>query len=453
MTDHAKRLAEFAANLRFENLPEAVVEKVRLFLADYYAAGIAGYQVNRVFNQAVLELIHEDGGIGQSSVLFDEGKYPAANAAFMNAVYTHGADMDDGNRLSAGHIGTSVISSVFAVAETLNVLWNDVFVAIVIGYEFFNRIAGAAQPDLYQKGFHSTGVAGSMACAAACAKLLGLDQKGIYNSVSLAAVQSSGLLLIDESNQSCKPINPANAARIGVLSARLALKRVEGPNYPLDSQKGWFHAFSDNPDCDILLDGLGSQYTICDSYIKLYPACRHTHCCIDAALALREKLFHGGPCQIREIEKIEIAIYPNAIRSAGEIGMPKSEEEAKFSIRYAFAVALFKGRFGLEELIPQQEKAIADLIERIELLSDSGMEDRSKGIRGAKVTVSLSNGDVFVKEVLIPKGEGTHALNWCDMKEKMAVCASQMMSRKESDALAERCQEIRLEDPFTWITI
>lgn len=34
------------------------------------------------------------------------------NAAFMNAVYAHGADMDDGNRKSAGHIGAHVISSV-----------------------------------------------------------------------------------------------------------------------------------------------------------------------------------------------------------------------------------------------------------------------------------------------------------------------------------------------------
>ena len=88
------------------------------------------------------------------------------NAAFMNAVYAHGADMDDGNRKSAGHIGAHVISSVFALGEKLGVTWKDIIVAINVGYEFFNRIAGAAQPGLYNRGFHSTGIAGAMACGA-----------------------------------------------------------------------------------------------------------------------------------------------------------------------------------------------------------------------------------------------------------------------------------------------
>ena len=103
--------------------------------------------------------------------------------------------------------------------------------------KFFNRIAGAAQPGLYNRGFHSTGIAGAMACGAACAKLMGLDRCGVYNSVSLAAIQSSGLIIIDESGQRCKPINPANAARIGVLSALMAERGLLSSQNPLESQK------------------------------------------------------------------------------------------------------------------------------------------------------------------------------------------------------------------------
>ena len=83
-----------------------------MFIADYYAASIAGYRVNKQFNKVVMSIIKEDSGTEQASILFEKKKYPVTNAAFMNAVYAHGADMDDGNRKSAGHIGAHVISSV-----------------------------------------------------------------------------------------------------------------------------------------------------------------------------------------------------------------------------------------------------------------------------------------------------------------------------------------------------
>ena len=307
MQDITSRLSRFIADLRYEQLPEAVVEQVKLFIADYYAACFAGYRINTGLNAPVLELMLEMGGSEESTVLFSDKKLPASNAAFINAAYAHGADMDDGNRKAAGHIGTHVMAAVFALAEARNANWKDVVTAIVAGYEVFNRVAGAAQPSLYNKGFHSTGVGGSLACAAACAKLLNLDEKGIYNAVSLSAIQSSGLIIIDESGQGCKPINPANAARTGVISAQLAQKGLESSRNPLESKKGWFNAFSDGIDEEVLFGQLGETYTICESYLKLYPSCRHTHCCIDGILALREEILADGE-QPDGIESIDVTI-------------------------------------------------------------------------------------------------------------------------------------------------
>ncbi len=269
MTNLTQILSDFAAQLKFEDLPDKVIELTKMFIADYIAAAFAGYRVNSEVNSAVLSLIDEMGGAEQSSVIFSPKKYPISNAAFINALYSHGADMDDGNRKAAGHIGAHVLSSVFALSETLSVTWREVFTAIKVGYEMFNRLAGASQPSLYNKGFHSTSIAGSVACAAACGKLLDIGSDGIYNAISLGAVQSSGLIIIDESGQACKRINPANAARAGVISAQLAAKGVVGPRNPLESKKGWFNAFSNNIDEEILLDGLGKKFTICESYLKL----------------------------------------------------------------------------------------------------------------------------------------------------------------------------------------
>jgi len=446
MQEITSTLSRYVADLKFEHLPPAVVEQTKLFIADYYAACFAGYRINTQLNDAVLPLLLDMGGKCESTVLFSKQKLPAANAAFMNAIYAHGADMDDGNRKSAGHIGAHVISAVFALAETQGSTWGEVITAIVAGYDVFNRVAGAAQPDLYNKGFHSTGVGGSLASAAACAKLLNLDSEGVYNALSLSAIQSSGLIIIDESGQGCKPLNPANGARVGLLSAKLAEAGLESSRNPLESKKGWFNAFGNEIDTDTLLGGLGEVFTISESYLKLYPACRHTHCCIDGALAIRERLL-AEKTALDDIEKINITIYPSAIKSAGNILYPKTTDEAKFSIHYAVAVALLRGAFGLNELDVNSCNGVEKIIPKIQLIPDPSFENRKAGIRGAKLSVETSSGS-FEETVLIPKGEAKKPLTWEDISLKLSQCAGSLCDTKTQAAAIENLQAVKEGNPF-----
>jgi len=452
MDNYTATLVEFADKIKLEDLPIFVIEQSKLFIADYYAASFAGYRINKNFNSTAMALIREEDGCEEASILLEDRKFPVCNAAFMNAMYAHGADMDDGNRKSAGHIATHVMSAVFAMGEKLDVTWGDIIVAINVGYEFFNRIAGAAQPGLYNKGFHSTGVAGAMACAASCAKLLELDMNGIYNSVSLGAIQSSGLIIIDESGQGCKPINPANAARVGVFSAMMAEKGIESSRNSLESKKGWFNAFADSVNEEILLGGLGTLFTIFESYLKLYPTCRHTHSCIDAAIELRKYIGNDDSAINEEIEKINVFIYPSAIKSAGRIIHPKSQDEAKFSISYAMAVAFCKGTFSLDDLnVDDADGIINKLSEKIELSVDNSMENREKGIRGVRVKVTLRDKSELKKTVLIPKGEGAESLEWSDMQEKMMACSKECVDIEVVNKVIEKCKSINPDDRYVSI--
>ena len=428
MENITSRLSRFVAQLSYEDLSADVIEQTKLFIADYYAACFAGYRINRQLNDAALELMLQDGGREEATVLFSGKRLPAGNAAFLNALYAHGADMDDGNRKAAGHIAAHVMSAVFALAEAEGAAWEQVITAVNAGYEIFNRVVGAAQPSLYSRGFHSTGIGGGIACAAACAKLLDLDANGIYNAISLAAIQSSGLILIDESGQGCKPINPANAARTGLLSARLAAGGVESSRNPLESKKGWFNAFCDQVDEALIWEDLGKTFTISESYLKLYPACRHTHCCIDGALTLRQRLLDAGLCH-GDIDALDVTIYPSAIRSAGTILYPKNADEVKFSIHYCIAAALTEGHFGLDSLEPEK-RDFSRLIPRITLSPEPSMEDRKAGIRGAKLRVQCINGRVFEETVLIPKGEARLPLLWPDIEEKLRQCGGTLLSEE-----------------------
>lgn len=431
-------LSRFIAGMTYGDLPAEAVEQTKLFIADYYAACFAGEKVNAAFNRAAADTLTFMGGREEASVLFSDTRLPAMNAAFMNAVYAHGADMDDGNRKAMGHVGAHVMSAVFALAETLAVSGESVFTAINAGYEVYNRLAAAAQPGLVHRGFHSTGTAGAIACGAACAKLMGLDADGIYQAMSMSAIQSSGLIVIAESGQSCKPLNPANAARTGIFSALLAAKGVKSSVYPLESGKGWFHAMTDEIDESQITNGLGSAYTITESYIKPYPSCRHTHCGIEAALRIRERLLADGK-SAADVRAVRVNIYDNAIKIAGQIRVPPTADDAKFSIHYSLATALEKGRFGLDDLdLSGMTEGITRLIDRIELIPDAAMEDRAAGIRGAKVTATLADGSAYEAQVLIPKGDAANPFTWADMADKMRACMGDKLGGAQIDGVIAR---------------
>ena len=130
MTHLTEILADFVADLKYEDIPESVVETTKTYILDYYAACFAGIKINTKFNEIMEDIFFETGGKEESSVLCKKIKLPVGNAAFMNAVYAHGADMDDGNRKAMGHVAAHVMSTVFSLAETLDVSGKDIITAI-----------------------------------------------------------------------------------------------------------------------------------------------------------------------------------------------------------------------------------------------------------------------------------------------------------------------------------
>lgn len=411
-------LSSFVYNLSYDNIDFQTLKTTKLFILDYFAACFAGMGVNKEFNDVVTSVIDEAEEKGICSVLLSTKKYSPATAAFLNAVYAHGADMDDGNKKAMGHIGCHVISTAFSVGEEIGASGKELLTAIIVGYEIYNRLAASVQPGLVRRGFHSTGTAGAIACAATAAKLYGCSESQIYNAISFAALQCSGLMIITESGQNCKPINPANAAKIGIFSAKCARKGLKAPRWIFESDKGWCHAMSDTFDPSYILDGLGSFFTINESYLKPYPSCRHTHCSIEAIETIRKKMLQDNYTS-DDIDRIRIRIYKNAIIVAGQVIHPDNPEATKFSIHFTAACMMIKGTFGLNELNDYHDSEINLLIDKIELCEDDTMEDTKKGIRGASVEVILKDGTRYSETVLIPKGDAVNPMTAKDIVKKL----------------------------------
>ncbi len=429
----SRMLAKWIADFKLKPTDTEIIIEARKRVFDYVVSAMAGYKVNPVFNRAVTEVAEMLSDMRQSSILFSDQKQSVVNSAFINATYGHGADLDDGHKTANGHPGVATIPAILALAEYLDSKPLDIYEAIVVGYEVYIRISNAVQPSLLHRGFHGTGVVGAIAASAACGKLLKLDESQMHNALSLGTVQASGLFEVSESGQMAKPINPANACRTGIISALLAQRGAEGPDNPLEGRKGFFGAFADKIDSTAIMETLGKELLIKTAYYKMYPACRHLHPEVDAATEIgRERLIKSD-----EIDSIVIETYHNAILVTGNIRVPKSVDEAKFSMVYAMVRGLQHGRYEFNDLHVENgiDEETIELINKTTIVSNESFENKERNIRGGQVTVKFIDGTSICTTILLPKGDPEFPFDNDDFRKKLSFCAEGLLSKDKQDKL------------------
>lgn len=429
----SQTLASFAVGLKLNDLPAHILENLNLRILDYIASAAAGYSVNKTMNNLVLNVVAGQCGQAQCSLLFSDKKMSAAQAAYCNAFICNGADMDDGHMIANGHPGVCVIPAVLALAEWRRIGFEEMAPAIVAGYEIFIRLSGAINPSHLKRGFNSTGTSGTIAAAAAAARVLGLNAEQVHVAMGLAATSASGLMELNESGQAMKPINPAKSAYNGLMCALFAEAGAVGPTAPLDGTKGYLKAYADEVDMASITRNLGTEYRMDTTYIKLYPACRHMHAMIDCAAILNGR----GCVDVNEIDKIILYTYPASEKLTGLIRYPVSEDEAKFSLTYASAIGLLSANFTLKDLYKAADMGteIKTLIDRMEIVVCPELEDRASMKRGARMELKMRDGRNFASDVEVPKGEKAFPLTNEDMRGKLRACAEGVLSEKQQEAV------------------
>jgi len=154
--------------------------------------------------------------------------------------------------------------------------------AIVIGYEATIRIGRAVGTGHYAF-WHNTATCGPFgAAAAACHLLEGSD---LRSALGLAGTQAAGLWQTrHEPDSMAKQLHAGHAAHAGVLAAILSKQGFQGPRSILEGEQGFFAAMCPGADPEDVLVNPDSEWLLHETSLKPYPACRHAHPAIDAAL-------------------------------------------------------------------------------------------------------------------------------------------------------------------------
>jgi len=440
MSDHATRkLAEFIENLKYPDFTADVIRAAKASLLDFIGVAIAGSRAAPLNGMLMDSLVRFDGS-DESTILGQSKKASAVHAALINAISGHSLDLDDGHRQALGHPGVCVVPAALALGESLGSSGSQILTAIVAGYETFIRIGKSMNPAIFGRGFHTTGVCGTVAAAAAAAKILSFNRKKISDTLGIAAIQCAGLLIVVHSGQMMKPLNAGKAAYNGVLSALLAQGGAGGPQDVLEDKDGFAQAFAGDWDPSLLLGNSGSRFGIIECYRKLYPACRHSHAAIDAALFIR----NTHKIALDNIQEIRVTTYPAALKLTQKPTMPADVPGTRFNLAFAVSLAMAKGAAGLTEFSMDSvnNPNIRQLFDKVKLLSDPSFESKKDNIRGAEVEILLIDNRSIKKKFLLPKGEPENPATTEELTEKFRSCIGMLWSEPRMEEVIHAIEEL-----------
>jgi len=440
----AEQLAAFAARLRPEDIPAEVRARACHLMLD--ATGIACASTRYEFAQRTLSAARELGE-GDSDVIGMTAKLSLRDAILLNGVLVHGLDYDDTHGRGVIHATASCFPTALAVAAKLDASGADLLCAYVVGMELATRIASVAKGGFHQVGFHPTGLVGAFACAVIAGKLQGQTAAQLAMAQGIALSTASGSLEFLEDGAWTKRMHPGWAGVAGVTAATLARHGFIGPNATYEGRFGLFnsHLGERAAACDYSLAtaGLGEVWEVTQVAVKPLPACHFTHACADAAILLHRQ---GVPLdRIRSIsalvpkETVGIVCEPVASKRR-----PKNSYEAQFSIPYAVASGLLRGRFGLveQEGAALTEPAVLALADKVEYGVDaaSGFPRHYSG----EVIVTLEDGRVLRHREAINRGSADRPLSNSEIVAKFSENALTTQSPQRVDALLDAVLNLEL---------
>ena len=408
------RLMDLVFGIRYEDITDNALEKLRACLIDTLGVALAGAVDLKEKEERLLNLI-DDGSQVVAPVGMSQ-KTSLAHAILVNGLSAHFLELDDGVRYGVIHPSAPLFAALIPIATVKGVSWEQFVLGAICGYETSIRLASAMQPSHYSRGYHPTATCCTLGVAVGIAVMLGYSKAEIKDAFSAASISAAGSLKVLENVSELKPYNCAKASLMGYYAAMMAKAGFKGPEDPLSGETGFLSMMSDACDEDRLL-GWDGTYAIEKVYLKPYASCRHTHPEIEAAFLIRQKEGYDA----EEISAIRVKTYKGVL-GKHDFNTVYGESSARMSIPYSLAVALATGKAGIAEFT---EEYIEDpLIQRLTKMAViEGDEELSRLVpdkRVAIVTVEQTDGKSFVNRVEYPKGEPENPLSEDELLAKFS---------------------------------
>lgn len=452
MSSLTRAVGTFAVDADARAIPTVCREGAKTGMLDCIGVMIAGTPEPAARIVAAMTATSTSNG-GAPEIPAGRNLVPA-DAALVNGTAAHALDYDDVGM--DGHPSAVLTPAILADGWARGISGREALEAYVVGYEVWALLQEVEPGRVHERGFHPTAIWGTLAGAAACARLNRLDADQATNAIAIAASLAAGL--VGNFGTMTKPLHVGRAAQAAVLAAHLAKAGFTGSPDVLEHPAGFMQAHS--PSGAPALAGrnwqLGEVWRMVKYgvNIKRYPMCYATHRSIDAMLDLAVE----HDLEADAIESIDVRIGDaQAIMLRNHD--PMTALEAKFSIEFALAAAVIARRIGLKELDDSfvTRDDVKKVMRRVRVTTTTEKMADMPFAPDDRVGVALRDGRVLVHEpVARPKGSWQKPLSENELRDKFMDCAGIALATEHAAALfdllamldrLENIRELGLELP------
>lgn len=450
----SRQIAEFAVNLRYEDLPEKVVHEVKRYLYDSIGCAYGGYHTKDV--NILRDIYLGMGGSGEATLIGFGDRIPAVNATLVNSLMIRALDFNDIYWKEDPSHPSDIIPAALSTGEMMDVSMKDVITAIVLAYEFEQRLCEFAVPGVRERKWHHATLTQFVSPIVA-GKILGLTVDQMVHAIGINGAHNHtiGCPTAGQLTMMKNTVDPM-AVQSGVFAALMAIKGYTGTEKVFEGKEGLMDVFGPQWAIEKLTGGLGEKYKILECSMKAFPTEALTHTHITATL----KVVIGHNISYDQIERVTVTTIARAcdILFDQHKYRPRSRETADHSLPYCIAAALVDHQVTTQSFSEEklQDKRIWEVIDRIKGEASTEFEKMFPAKQPSKVAVRTKDGREFSEYLEYPKGDPREPMTMEDLEAKFDALSSKLLSperRKEIREVIFACEKMKTRDFMHHLTV
>jgi 2-methylcitrate dehydratase len=438
----SRQIAEFALKLKYEDLPENVVNEVKRYLYDSVGCSYGGYHTKDV--NILRGIYTEMGGKKEASLLGFGDKMPAVNATLVNSLMVRALDFNDIYWKEDPSHPSDLIPAALAVGEMVDASMQDVIVAIVLAYEFEQRLCEFAVPGVRERKWHHATLTQFVSPIVA-GRLLGLDVDQMVMAIGINGSHNHtiGCPTAGKLTMMKNTVDPM-AVQSGVFAALMAQNGYTGTEAVFDGKEGFMDVFGPDWDSNKLLSGLGDSFKILECSMKAFPTEALTHTHISATL----NVVRSHDISFDQIEEVTVTTIARAcdILFDPHKYRPESRETADH-----FAVALVDHQITTNSFSEEKlkDKRIWAVIDKIKGVASQEFEAMFPAKQPSKVVVKTTDGKEYSEYLEYPKGDPREPMTMDDLTAKFNALSDGLLSPERQAEVKEMifaCEEMNVRN-------
>ncbi|UCH65672.1 MAG: MmgE/PrpD family protein [Ignavibacterium sp.] len=465
----SRQIAEFALNLKYNDLPDEIVNEVKRYLYDSVGCAYGGYHTKDV--NILRDIYNDMAGKAEATLMGFGDKIPAVNATLVNSLMIRALDFNDIYWKEDPSHPSDIIPAALSVGEMVNASMEEVITAIVLAYEFEQRLCLFAVPGIRERKWHHATLTQFVSPIVA-GKMLGLNEDQMVNAIGISGSHNHtiGCPTAGKLTMMKNTVDPM-AAQSGVFAALMAQKGYSGTEAVFEGKEGFMDTYlgwnaKDGKvapvkmqgrdavtewkwDVDKLIGGLGKDFKIMECSMKAFPTEALTHTHLSATL----KVVTNNNISYDQIETVTLTTLAQAydILFDPHKYRPESRETADHSLPYCIAAALVDHKITTQSFSDEKLKdpRIWEVIDKIKGEPSQEFEKMFPAKQPSKVIVKTTDGKEYSEYLEYPKGDPREPMTIEDLDNKFNSLSSDLLNdqrQKEIKDTIFACEKMNVNE-------